>query len=308
MDSKPEEECLLEKSPPSRKGGFRTMPFIIVASFVPTPNMIIYLMNDHHLDAATGSSIIYLWLALSNFLSIFGAVSANFTCWFSVISLGSISSLLGMRSFIANCGISSQLKPSFCDQSSNSCNSAAAQLAVLFLSFSGCCVRALFYCFRGRSVANVLLLLIKRGWLDASIFNWYYASAMFSNIVAVTVIVYIQDRYGWKIGFAVPFILMSISVLIFLLGSSLYVKVKVRESLFAGFFQVLVAAFQKRNVCHKLINSDPSYYYKDKSSLLAPSNDWRFLNNVCIIIEDPDSDANPDGSGSNCGVSVMWNW
>ena len=41
-----------------------------------------------------------------------------------------------------------------------------------------------------------------------SYFNWYYASATISTVVAMTVIVYIQDRLGWSVGFGIPAILM----------------------------------------------------------------------------------------------------
>ncbi|KAG9156052.1 hypothetical protein Leryth_012122 [Lithospermum erythrorhizon] len=270
MDSKPEEECLLEKSPPSRKGGFRTMPFIIVnesfeqvASFGLTPNMIIYLMNDYHLDAATGSSIIYLWSALSNSLSIFGAVTADsYFGRFWVICFGSISSLLGMI-LLWLTAVFPQLKPSPCYQSSNSCNSAdVTQLAVLFLSFGlisvgAGCVRPCSIAFGADQLANVSTSGNKERILDAY-FNWYYASAMFSNIVAVTVIVYIQDRYGWKIGFAVPFILMSISGSNSLFSSSsLYVKVKSEEKACLLILFKFFRRISKKKCLSCFNNSDP---------------------------------------------------
>ncbi|KAK1313226.1 putative peptide transporter [Acorus calamus] len=65
----------------------------------------------------------------------------------------------------------------------------------------------------------------KRERLLQSFFNWYYASVGLSIMVAVTVVVYIQDSLGWKVGFGVPTLLMLVSAVLFLLGSSLYVKV-----------------------------------------------------------------------------------
>ncbi|KAH0668941.1 hypothetical protein KY289_023434 [Solanum tuberosum] len=82
-----------------------------------------------------------------------------------------------------------------------------------------------------------------------SYFNWYYVSTGISTILAVTIIVYIQDNYGWKVGFGVPAILMFLSILIFQIGSPLYIKVKAKttENLVIGLFQTVVAAFRKRN-------------------------------------------------------------
>uniref|UniRef100_A0A7N2L2X2 Nitrate transporter n=1 Tax=Quercus lobata TaxID=97700 RepID=A0A7N2L2X2_QUELO len=86
---------------PSRKGGYRTMPFIIVnesfekvASYGLMPNMIFYLMNGYHIETATGTSILFMWSAISNALAIVGAfLSDSFLGRFWVIALGSFSSL-----------------------------------------------------------------------------------------------------------------------------------------------------------------------------------------------------------------------
>jgi peptide/histidine transporter 3/4 len=88
-----------------------------------------------------------------------------------------------------------------------------------------------------------------------SFFNWYCAATGLSTIIAFTVIVYIQDNLGWKVGFAVPAILMFLSALMFLVGSSQYIKAKASSSLFTGFVQVVVAAFRNRklNLSHSSI-------------------------------------------------------
>lgn len=80
-----------------------------------------------------------------------------------------------------------------------------------------------------------------------SFFNWYYASTRLATIIALTVIVFIQDK-GWPIGYGVPACLMVLSIAAFLFGSPLYVHVKVKDSLFVGMFQVPIAAFRKRKI------------------------------------------------------------
>ncbi|KAK2979545.1 hypothetical protein RJ640_013562 [Escallonia rubra] len=87
---------------PTQKGGFRTLPFIIVneafekvASFGLMPNMIIYLMSEYHLDMATGSNVLFLWSAATNFLPVLGAFLADSLLGrFKLIGFGSIVSLL----------------------------------------------------------------------------------------------------------------------------------------------------------------------------------------------------------------------
>ena len=66
-----------------------------VASYGLMPNMIFYLMDSYHMEAASATIILSLWSAMSNTLAIFGAfLSDSYLGRFPVIILGSISSLL----------------------------------------------------------------------------------------------------------------------------------------------------------------------------------------------------------------------
>lgn len=109
-----------------------------------------------------------------------------------------------------------------------------------------------------------------------SFLNWYYAITGVSTILAFTIIVSIQDKLGWEVGFAVSAILMVFSALMFLVGSSLYVKVKVSKSLFTGFFQVLVAAFRNRKLNLPPGNIDQCFH-SDDSKFLIPTNNLRYI-------------------------------
>ncbi|KAK7839719.1 protein nrt1/ ptr family 1.2 [Quercus suber] len=129
-----------------------------------------------------------------------------------------------------------------------------------------------------------------------SFFSWYYASIGVSTVLALTVIVYVQDHLGWKAGFGVPTILMVVSALMFSFGSSLYVKVKVEKGLFIGFIQVLVTAFRKRNL--PLSAKNVVYHYGKDPNIIAPTDKLRCLNRACIIRE-PQKDLNPEGSPIN---------
>ncbi|CAN1838010.1 Protein NRT1/ PTR FAMILY 1.2 [Linum perenne] len=79
-------------------------------------------------------------------------------------------------------------------------------------------------------------------------FNWYYATGGVATLLGVTVLVYIQDSYGWGVGLAVPAFLVLFSTLLFLLPSSIYVKHEARGSLLVGCFRVLVAAIRKQDI------------------------------------------------------------
>ena len=106
-----------------------------------------------------------------------------------------------------------------------------------------------------------------------SFFNWYYASIGGSAIIALTLIVYIQVQWGWKIGFGVPAILMLVSSVVFLLGASLYIKRVPEKRLFSSFFQVLVAAFRNAKLPFPDLTSG---YHRDHDSMFtAPTRNLR---------------------------------
>ncbi|KAL4605143.1 hypothetical protein ACB092_09G007700 [Castanea dentata] len=312
METPSNQNTTEQSSRPSRKGGFRTMPFIIVnesfekvASYGLMANMIFYLINDYNIDIATGTSILLLWSAISNALAIVGAFLADsFLGRFWVIALGSFSTLLGMTLLWLTAMIP-KLKPPLCaDQFSSNCDSASpGQLIVLLSSFGlmsigAGCIRPCSMAFGADQLDNKKDNP-KYERLLQSFFNWYYASVGISSILALSIIVYIQNQLGWKVGFGVPAILMVVSALMFLFGSSLYVKMKAEKSLFTGFIQVLVAAFRKRNL--PLSAKNVEYHYGKDSSIIAPTDKLRCFNRACII-RDPQKDLNPDGSPIN-----LWN-
>ncbi|MCD7453443.1 hypothetical protein HAX54_020913 [Datura stramonium] len=306
-----EEEILLDHLPKSyTKGGLKTMPFIIVnetlekvASYGLQPNMVIYLMKVYNLEAVTATSILSMWSALSHGFALLGAfVSDSFLGRFSAVAIGSISSLFGMTILWLTTMVP-QLRPSPCDQFRiNECSRpTSAQFLLLVFSFGIIAVgvgfvRPCSLAFGADQLDNKENPNKKR--IMESYFNWYYATIGMSTLVATTLIVYIQDAFGWQIGFGIPAVLMLFSVSAFLSGSSLYIKVSASESLFTGFFQVLVAAVRKRNIDLHVVNRENYYHQLPHSEIQALTNSFRCLNKACII-EDRERDINPDGSTSN---------
>ncbi|KAK6941497.1 Proton-dependent oligopeptide transporter family [Dillenia turbinata] len=289
-----------------RRGGMRTMPFVIanetfekVASVGLNANMILYLMYEYHLDSANGASILFLWGAISNFMPIIGAFLSDSNLGrFRVISMGTIVTLIGMVVLWLT-SIVKQAQPPECNIFKEKCKPATeAQLGLLFSSFvlmsiGAGGIRPCSLAFgadqfdRPDNPKNARIL--------QSFFNWYYASVGVSLIISVTLIVYIQDEFGWVVGFGVPVGLMFLSTVFFLLGAPLYVKVKANKSLFTGFAQVIAASFKNKHLALPPKNSDGWYHHTKGSKLVVPTERLRFLNKACII-KNSESDLNSDGS------------
>ncbi|KAL0339807.1 UNVERIFIED_CONTAM: protein NRT1/ PTR FAMILY 3.1 [Sesamum radiatum] len=63
-------------------------------------------------------------------------------------------------------------------------------------------------------------------------FNWYYFCMGVASLLALTVVVYIQDNVSWAWGLGIPTIAVGLSVVVFILGSSLYKKIKPGGSIY----------------------------------------------------------------------------
>lgn len=94
--------------------------------------------------------------------------------------------------------------------------------------------------------------------------GWYYATATFGVLVAFTGVVYIQDHAGWKVSFGVPSILMFVA-------SSLYVKTKVKKSIFTSFVQVVIVAYKYS----KIVARPSNRWHHHQDSSIAPTKRLR---------------------------------
>ena len=109
-----------------------------------------------------------------------------------------------------------------------------------------------------------------RSW---NLFNWYYFSMGIAILTALTFVVYIQDNVGWGCGLGVPTIAMALSIIVFLVGSPLYNRIKPQGSPLVRLAQVIVAAVKKR----KVVPEDPALLYENRELDAAISLYGRLL-------------------------------
>lgn len=287
------------------------MPFIIanegfekVASYGLLQNMILYLMSDYRLGLVKGQTVLFMWVAATNFMPLVGAfLSDSYLGRFLTIVIASLSSLLGMVVLWLTAMLP-QVKPSPCVATAGTnCSSAtSSQLALLYTAFALISIgsggiRPCSLAFGADQLDNKENPKNER--VLESFFGWYYASSSVAVLIAFTVIVYIQDHLGWKIGFGIPAILMLLAGFLFVFASPLYVKRDVSKSLFTGLAQVVAAAYVKRNLTLPDHHDSRDCYYRLKDSeLKAPSDKLRFLNKACAI-SNRDEDLGSDGLALN---------
>ncbi|KAK9139689.1 hypothetical protein Scep_009370 [Stephania cephalantha] len=315
MEGSQEQDRLLEEVS-DQKGGLRTLPFILVvdcfeevASFGLALYMILYLVNEYHMETAAGTSLLFLWSSLSSFLTIVGAYASDTHFGrYRVIVCGSICSILGLVILWLTSAVP-QAKPPPCDRHSDSCKPPThLQLIILvsslvLLSIGAGCTRPCTTAFGADQIAiredpgeNERIL--------QSFFNWYYAAGGISTIISLTVNVYIQDHFGWQVGFGVPAVLMFFAAILFLVGSPLYVKVKANSCALTGLAQALVAAFKARHLELPPNTEEACYHHDKESKITKPSDKLRYLNKACLI-KNPEEDLLASKSWEVCTVDEV---
>ncbi|KAK7384985.1 hypothetical protein VNO78_30690 [Psophocarpus tetragonolobus] len=283
-----------------QKGGMRTLPFILanqgfenMASLGIMPNMILYLTREYNMDVAVATNVMLLWSAATSFMPIIGAFLADsYVGRYPTIAFGSVVSLLGVLLLWLTAMIP-QLSPS-CDPITNICSSpTAAQLAFLYLSFVLMAIGA--GGLRASSLAfGMDQLKDKDEGITEWYFNWNYGVAAVAALIGMTILVYVQENLGWKVGFGVPVVLMFISMVSFFLGSSFYVKVEAKGNVISNCARVVVASCRNKHLNLPLHVSDGMYYCEKDSAVHMPSDKLRFLNKACLI-KNPQEDLTQDG-------------
>ncbi|KAF8665194.1 hypothetical protein HU200_054146 [Digitaria exilis] len=120
-----------------------------------------------------------------------------------------------------------------------------------------------------------------------------------SAIISITLIVYLQDKLGWKIGFTIAVAIMTFATFLNIVTSPLYFMVKPEKSTWLSLVQVIFVAVRNRSIQFPGMGNGLQYHHNTGGlEVVVPSSKMRFLNRACVR-EHADSsntevlDANP---------------
>ncbi|KAG2666756.1 hypothetical protein I3760_15G078900 [Carya illinoinensis] len=285
-----------------KKGGLITMPFIFanevseklaVVGF--TANMISYLTTELHMPLTKAANTVTNFGGTSSLTPLLGAfLSDAFVGRFWTVTVASIIYQIGMM-LLTLSAVLPQLRPPPCKVGTHQvCQEADfGQQAILYISLllaalgSGG-IRPCVVAFGADQFDETDPKQNTKTW---NYFNWYYFVMGVSFIVAVTVLVYIQDNVGWGLGLGVPTIAMFISVVTFIGGYPLYRNLNPSGSPFTRLVQVMVAAYRKRKLP---MVSDPKLLYQNDeldasislSGKLLHTKHMKFFDKAAIVTEE----------------------
>ncbi|KAL4567521.1 hypothetical protein LXL04_023106 [Taraxacum kok-saghyz] len=107
-----------------------------------------------------------------------------------------------------------------------------------------------------------------------SFFNWWNTALCSGLLLAVTVLVYLQDNVNWGFANIILTVTMAITIIIFYFGKKFYRYRVPKGSPFTPILQVLVASFTKRKLPHPS-SSDSLYELPDSGRLLNHTDKLR---------------------------------
>ncbi|CAN6315352.1 unnamed protein product [Urochloa humidicola] len=229
--------------------GFFAAASMASNSFV-TP-LTSYLITRYNMKENAATNLNNVFNGVFSFSPVVGAFAADaFWGRFKTMLFGSVVGVIGMVVITLSATIR-QLKPPSCSAAARQAGTCAGPSALH---------RAVLYVGMGLMVVsaggtNPTALPFGADQFDETnerhkagltrYFNGYYAIAMLATFLALTAIVYIQDKVSWGLGFAIPTVLMVAAFAVFLLGTPIYVRVPAEGSIFSSVAQVAVASCRK---------------------------------------------------------------
>ncbi|XP_054809894.1 protein NRT1/ PTR FAMILY 3.1-like [Prosopis cineraria] len=288
-----------------KKGGLLTLPFIFANDVCEKlavvgfgTNMISYLTTQLHLPLTKAANTVTNFNGTASLTPLLGAFLADsYAGKFWTITIASIFYQIAMTSLTLS-AVLPKLRPPPCEVGKEVCQEAdSGQLAVLYGS--------LLLAALGAGGIRPCVVAFGADQFDESdpeqttktwtYFNWYYFVMGAATLVAVTVIVYIQDNVGWGWGLGVPTIAMFLSIITFVGGYPFYRNLDPDGSPFTRLVQVGVAAFRKRKLRH--VSDSELLYQNDEldasislEGKLLHSQQFKFLDKAAIVGEEDERD------------------
>ncbi|CAH8358904.1 unnamed protein product [Eruca vesicaria subsp. sativa] len=294
-----EEEKQLHGKRSRPKGGLITMPFIFANEICEKlavvgfhANMISYLTTQLHLPLTKAANTLTNFGGTSSLTPLLGAfIADSFAGRFWTITFASIIYQIGMT-LLTISAIIPTLRPPPCKGEEVCVVADTAQLSVLYI--------ALLLGALGSGGIRPCVVAFGADQFDESdpnqttktwnYFNWYYFCMGAAALVAVTVLVYIQDNVGWGLGLGIPTVAMFLSVIAFVGGFRLYRHLDPSGSPFTRLIQVAVAAFRKRKL--RMIPDPTLLYTNDEidapislGGILTHTKHMSFLDKAAIVTE-----------------------
>ncbi|XP_077251458.1 major facilitator superfamily protein [Tasmannia lanceolata] len=299
---------------PNKHGGMRAAAFVlglqafeIMAIAAVGNNLITYVFNEMHFSLSKSANIVTNFIGTVFLLSLVGGfLSDSYLGSFWTMLIFGFVELSGFILLSVQAHLP-QLRPPECNMvtEGEQCIEAKGFKALIFFT-------ALYLVALGSGCLKPNLISHggdqfrkddpKQSKKLSSYFNTAYFSFCTGELIALTLLVWVQTQSGMDVGFGVSAAAMAMGLISLICGTLFYRNMPPQGSIFTPIAQVFVAAISKRKqVCpsnsemlHGSRNSVPNHIVAhgvDPSSNardLIHTEKFRFLDKACIKIQDGD--------------------
>uniref|UniRef100_A0A0E0GFK5 Uncharacterized protein n=1 Tax=Oryza nivara TaxID=4536 RepID=A0A0E0GFK5_ORYNI len=254
-------------------------------------NLVTYLTGTMHLGSAASANAVTNFLGTSFMLCLLGGFLADtYLGRYLTIAIFTAVQAAGMAVLTISTAAPG-LRPPPCSSGGSGCAAAnGTQLGVLYL---GLYMTALGTGGLKSSVSGFGSDQFdesdggERGSM-ARFFSWFFFFISMGSLLAVTVLVYVQDKVGRRWGYGICVVAILTGLLFFLAGTTTYRFKKLLGSPLTQIAAVTAAAWTNRNLP---LPSDPSMLNHDDSAhttakpnqKLPHSKQFRFLDHAAIV-------------------------
>ncbi|TYK00778.1 protein NRT1/ PTR FAMILY 4.3-like [Cucumis melo var. makuwa] len=302
-------------SNPTFHGGMRAAVFVlgmqtfeIMAIAAVGNNLITYLINEMHFSLSKSANIVTNFVGTVFLLALLGGfLSDSYLGSFWTLLIFGFVELSGFILLSVQAHVP-QLKPPQCNMllirnnNEHECVEAKGVKALIFfvalylVAIGSGCVKPNLIA-HGADQFSTSSQNPSQSKSLSKYFNTAYLAFSIGELIALTLIVWIQTHSGMDVGFGVSAAVMAFGLIILVAGIFYYKNKPPQGPIFIPILQVFVAALLKRKqVCpsnshtihHKVALSSQSH-----SPNLIPTQKFRFLDKACIKSQDGETKESP---------------
>ncbi|KAB2062705.1 hypothetical protein ERO13_A10G158200v2 [Gossypium hirsutum] len=285
-------------SNPKKHGGMSAAAFVlglqafeIMGIAAVGNNLITYLINEMHFSLSKSANIVTNFVGTIFLLALLGGYlsDSHLGCFWTIILFGFVELsgfiLLSVQAHLP------QLKPAKCNMLTDGdmCEEAKGFKALIFfvalylVALGSGCVKPNMIA-HGADQFNLQTNPSHSKKLS-TYFNAAYFAFSMGELIALTVLVWIQTHAGMDVGFGVSAAAMAMGLIVVVSGTLYYRNKPPRGSIFTPIAQVFVAAMLKRKQINPelMINRDQN---QAESGNVVQTQRFRFLDKACIKVED----------------------
>ncbi|KAK1433401.1 hypothetical protein QVD17_10311 [Tagetes erecta] len=276
---------------PGMHGGMRAalavlclQAFEMMAIAAVGNNLITYVFNEMHFPLSKSANVVTNFVGTVFLLSLLGGfVSDSYLGSFRTMLLFGFIELAGFILLSIQAHMP-QMRPPKCDMMSSASACQEANGFKEFIFFTAVYLVALG---SGCLKPNIISLGAdqfrkKDSKKLSTYFNCAYFAFCIGELVALTVLVWVQTHFGMDIGFGVSAAAMAVGLICLLCGTTLYRNKPTSGSIFTPIAQVFVAAISKRKqVCPSSLKM-----LHGSQSTIVLQHKFRFLDKACIKVQD----------------------